>query len=177
MVTRKLNAEQFENFTESFKGVVFVYTRNDGRETAHHFLGNEYEAVDKSQDEVFRVFKNLVATFWSVKQKEIELQADNGGIKSNLRASTPSAIIFHSSKGELIKRFDLDESVWAKIGLVPTKKDLEKTARDYKKTIHAAAKAAFDALGFRVILPKDEVKPEVKTEKEKKTEKAEVLPA
>ena len=58
-----------------------------------------------------------------------------------------------------MKRFDLEESVWAKIGLVPTKKDFERTARDYKKAIHAAAKASFDALGFRVALPREAEQP------------------
>lgn len=43
----------------------------------------------------------------------------------------------------------MEESVWAKIGLLPTKKDLERTARDYKTAIHAATKASFETLDFR----------------------------
>ena len=58
-----------------------------------------------------------------------------------------------------MKRFELEESLSAKIGLVPTKKDFERTARDYKKAIHAAAKASFDALGFRVALPREAEQP------------------
>ena len=38
--------------------------------------------------------------------------------------------------------------MWARIGLVPTKVDLEKSNRDFAKTIHAAAKAIRDAMNF-----------------------------
>lgn len=98
-------------------------------------------------------------TFWAVKAEEIKLREANDGIRSKLRATTPCAVIFRTEKGETVKRFDLEESVWAKIGLVPTKKDFERTARDYKKAIHAAAKASFDALGFRVALPREAEQP------------------
>lgn len=181
MATCKLNAEQFANFTQNSAGIVLVYqsTNKEGVtvETAHHFWGAEYEAAEKSQDEVFRVWKNVVATFWAVKQKEIDLRADNDGIRSKLRASTPARIIFNTAKGERIKSYDLVDSVWQKIGLVPTKKDLERTARDYKKAIHAATKASFEALGFRVELPKEAEKPvekpiEVIEPKAKKSEVA-----
>lgn len=163
MATCKLNAEQFANLNSNFAGIVLVYksTNKDGvtTETAQHFWGAEYEAANKTQDEVFRVWKNVVATFWAVKQKETDLRVDNDGIRSKLRASTPAQIIFNTANGERIKSYDLVESVWQKIGLVPTKKDLERTARDYKKAIHAATKASFDALGFRVELPKEAEKP------------------
>jgi hypothetical protein len=156
MATCKLNTAQFAELGNGFSGVILVYTGQDGKETAQHFFGADYEPADKSQDEVFRVWKNVVATFWAVKQEETKLRTDNDGIRSKLRASTPSAIIFHTAKKEKIKSYQLDESVWARIGLVPTKKDLERSARDYKKAIHAATRASFDALGFRVELPKEE---------------------
>ncbi|WP_206759854.1 hypothetical protein [Dysgonomonas sp. GY75] len=98
------------------------------------------------------MWKNVVMTFWSVKAEESRLREDNDGIRSKLRAATPSSIIFHDDKGNRVTSYQLDQSVWAKIGLVPTKKDFERTARDYKKAIHAATKASFDALGFRVDL-------------------------
>ena len=98
-------------------------------------------------------------TFWAVKAEEIKLREANDGIRSKLRATTPCAVIFRTEKGETVKRFELEESVWAKIGLVPTKKDFERTARDYKKAIHAAAKASFDTLGFRVALPREAEQP------------------
>ncbi len=175
MATSKLNAVQFAELSKNFNGVMLIYTNQDGKQTAQHFFGQEYEPADKSQDEMFRVWKNVVATFWAVKQEEIKLRADNDGIRSKLRASTPSEIIFRSKAGEMIKSYQLDFSVWSRIGLVPTKKDFERTARDYKKAIHAATKASFDALGFRVELPKEE-----KTEDKKanaKTEKVVVTAA
>ena len=177
MATSKLNAEQFENQKSNFAGVLLVYesTNKEGVITrnAQHFFGAEYEAADKSQDEMFRVWKNVVATFWAVKQKETNLRADNDGIRSKLRASTPSEVIIHTANGERVKRYELLESVWQKIGLVPTKKDLERTARDYKKAIHAATKASFEALGFRVELPKEVEQPTEQTVEQSaaKTEK------
>lgn len=154
MATSKLNAEQFENLENSAKGVLLVYTSQDGKKTAQHFLGAEYEPVDKSQNEIFRVWKNVLITFWAVKKEELKLRESNDGIRSKFRASIPTEIIFRASNGDA-KRFPLETSVWSRIGLVPTKKDFERTERDYKKAIHAAAKASFDALGFRVALPKE----------------------
>lgn len=163
MATSKLNAEQFANLMNELKGVTLVYKSvdRDGneKESAQNFFGSDYEPKDKTQNEVFRVWKNVVMTFWAVKAEEIKLREANDGIRSKLRATTPCAIIFRTANGEMVKRFDLEESVWAKIGLVPTKKDFERTARDYKKSIHAAAKASFDALGFRVALPRESEKP------------------
>ena len=162
MATCKLNAEQFSHFISDFAGVMLVYksTNRDGvtSETAQHFWGEDYEVSNifsdpkEMENEVFRVWKNVVATFWSVKQKEMELRQDNDGIRSKLRASTPAEIIIHTSNRIRVRRYELEESVWSKIGLVPTKKDLERTARDFKKAIHAATKASFDALSFRVDL-------------------------
>lgn len=166
MATSKLNAEQFANLSSNFAGVVLVYnsTNKDGEttSTAQHFFGADYEPKDKSQDEIFRVWKNVVETFWAVKSKETVLREDNDGIRSKLRASTPTAIIFKTNNGETAKRFDLEQSVWQKIGLVPTKKDLERSARDYKNAIHRATKASFDALGFRMEFAKEAEKPSEK---------------
>ncbi|MDR2810450.1 MAG: hypothetical protein LBB84_07845, partial [Tannerellaceae bacterium] len=67
--------------------------------------------------------------------------------------------------------YQLDESVWARIGLVPTKKDLERSVRDYKKAIHAATKASFEALGFRLELPKEEKKADNASKPAEKPEK------
>ena len=144
MATSRLNSEEFVNLVNGLKGVILVYksTDRDGneKETAQQFFGADYEPKDKTQDEIFRVWKNVVMTFWAVKAEEIKLREANDGIRSKLRATTPCAVIFRTEKGETVKRFELEESVWAKIGLVPTKKDFERTARDYKKAIHAAAK-------------------------------------
>lgn len=158
MVTSKLNAEDFKNLENSAKGVLLVYTSQDGKKTAQQFFGAEYEPVDKSQNEIFRVWKNVLITFWAVKKEELKLRESNDGIRSKFRASIPTEIIFRASNGDT-KRFPLETSVWSRIGLVPTKKDFERTDRDYKKAIHAAAKASFDALGFRVALPKEAEQP------------------
>lgn len=154
MATSKLNAEDFKNLENSAKGVLLVYTSQDGKKTAQQFLGAEYEPVDKSQNEIFRVWKNVLITFWAVKKEELKLRESNDGIRSKFRASIPTEIIFRASNGDT-KRFPLETSVWSRIGLVPTKKDFERTNRDYNKAIHNAAKASFDALGFRVALPKE----------------------
>lgn len=163
MATIKLNAEQFANLVNGLKGVILVYKSVDRegneKEAAQQFFGADYEPKDKTQNEIFRVWKNVVMTFWAVKAEEIKLREANDGIRSKLRATTPCTIIFRTANGETVKRFDLEESVWAKIGLVPTKKDFERTARDYKKAIHAAAKASFDALGFRVALLREAEQP------------------
>ena len=155
MTTSKLNAEDFKELENSAKGVLLVYTSQDGKKTAQQFFGAEYEPTSKSQNEIFRVWKNVLITFWAVKKEELKLRESNDGIRSKFRASIPTEIIFRASNGDT-KRFPLETSVWSRIGLVPTKKDFERTERDYKKAIHAAAKASFDALGFRVALPKDE---------------------
>lgn len=158
MATCKVNSEDFKELENSAKGVLLVYTSQDGKKTAQQFFGAEYEPVDKSQNEIFRVWKNVLITFWAVKKEELKLRESNDGIRSKFRASIPTEIIFHASNGDT-KRFPLETSVWSRIGLVPTKKDFERTERDYKKAIHAAAKASFDALGFRVALPKEAEQP------------------
>lgn len=90
-------------------------------------------------------------------KEELKLRESNDGIRSKFRASIPTEIIFRASNGDA-KRFPLETSVWSRIGLVPTKKDFERTNRDYNKAIHNAAKASFDALGFRVALPRESEK-------------------
>ncbi|NDV80803.1 hypothetical protein [Bacteroides sp. 51] len=172
MKTVKFNATQYAELARTLTGTILVYTTQDGKESAQQFFGPEFEPADKSENEIFRVWKNVMATFWSVKAEENKLREDNDGIRSKLRASTPSSVIFRTAKGETVKSYQLDESVWARIGLVPTKKDFERTARDYAKAIHRAAKASFDALGFRIMLAKEETTEVSKTEKKvKPTEK------
>jgi len=170
MAISKLNAEQTANLASNAKGIVLVYNGKEGKNTAMHFFGSDYEANDKTQDELFKVLKNLVATYWGVKAAETVLREANDGIRSKLRASTPAQIIVCTAKGEVVKKYDLDESVWARIGLMPTKKDLERSARDQKTYQHNATKAMMDALGFRLLpvsaeLPKAEAT-------DKKTDKA-----
>ncbi len=135
------------------------YAGKDGKNTAMHFSGADYEPTDKLQNELFRVLQNLVATHWDVKAKETALREANDGIRAKLRASTPAVIIVRSAKGETVQRYALEESVWARIGLIPTKKDLERSARDQKKYRHNATKAMMDALGFRLLPVSNEAAP------------------
>lgn len=171
MAISKLNSEQFAGTETGLKGIIFVYNGKDGAQTALHFFGKDYEPADKTQNEVFRAIKNVVNTFWSVKETETKLREDADGIRSKLRASTPSAIIIRTEKGEKVNVYDLTESVWARLGFVPTKKDMERSARDKKKAIHNATKAIFEAMNFRVTLPKETAEPKkIEAEKETKIE-------
>ena len=160
MATAKLNKEQYANIG-SFAGVMLVYnsTNKEGEtvQTAQHFWGSDFEPADNSDNEIFRVVKNLVATIWHTIAEEKKLREDADGIRSKFRATTPAEIIICGANCSRIKRYDLTDSVWARIGLVPTKKDLEKSNRDFAKTIHAAAKAIRDAMNFAPNLAKTEV--------------------
>ena len=151
MATSKLNKEQYANIG-SFAGIMLVYnsTNKDGElvQTAQHFFGADFEPADKSDNEIFRVIKNMVATMWHTIAEEKKLRADADGIRSKFRATTPAEIIICEKSGNRIKKYDLTDSVWARIGLVPTKVDLEKSNRDFQKTIHAAAKAIRNAMDF-----------------------------
>lgn len=162
MAISKLSADQFANLASNASGVIFEYAGKEGKNSALQFFGKDYEPSAKTQDELFRVLKNVVSTFWGVKTAENSYRETNDGIRSKLRASTPFRIIIRTDKGETVKVYDLADSVWAKIGLMPTKVDLERSARDQKKYIHNAAKTLMDALNFRVELPKEEQKPTTK---------------
>ena len=74
MAISKLNAEQFANMAVNAAGGIFEYAGKDGKNTAMHFFGADYEATVKTQDEMFRVLRNVVTTFWEVKTKESLLQ-------------------------------------------------------------------------------------------------------
>lgn len=160
MATCRWNSEEYAALENSSQGVILVYTDTKGKKSAQYFFGEGYVPANKTQDAVFKVWRNVVATFWNVKHVELGLRKDNDGIRTKLRASTPSEIIFRAENGD-VKRFQLEFSVWSKVGLIPTKKDLERLskARDLKEAIHRAAKASFDALGFRVQLAKEETAP------------------
>ena len=94
--------------------------------------------------------KNVVLTFWNAKIIEAGLKADNGGIALKLRSTTPAAIIVRTANGKA-EEWDIEGSVWSRIGLMPTKKDIEACkGKEGKKKMHRAAVASFDALNFRV---------------------------
>lgn len=134
----RYNSVQFENLDlNKLAGVTLVYKSVNKDGDTHfsglNFAGDEFTPADGTQDEIFRVWKNVVATFWNVKAVEAGLREDNGGIASKLRSGTPCEIIVRAGNGKVAKRWDVEGSVWSRIGLVPTKKDLECAARDFKK--------------------------------------------
>ena len=104
----RLNSVQFEAMNvNEMVGVTLVYksVNRDGEThfSGLNFAGDEYTPKDKTQDEIFRVWKNVVATFWTVKAIEAGLRVDNGGIASKLRAGTPAEIIVRTSDGKRLK--------------------------------------------------------------------------
>ena len=149
----RLSAAQFENLTNNAEGVTLVYRsiNRDGEihESAVVFTGEEHTPKNRKQDEIFRVWKGVVTTFWNAKILEASLKKDNGGIAVKLRSSTPAAIIVRCADKKEAVRWDVEGSIWQRIGLIPTKRDMEECAREYKKKTFKAAKASFDALNFR----------------------------
>ncbi|WP_314815935.1 molecular chaperone DnaJ [Hoylesella nanceiensis] len=151
----KFNANQFANLNRSnLLGVTLIYRRvnKEGvtEESAINFSGEGFTPENRKQNEVFKVWKNVVLTFWNAKIIEAGLKADNGGIALKLRSTTPAAIIVRTANGKA-EEWDIEGSVWSRIGLMPTKKDIEACkGKEGKKKMHRAAVASFDALNFRV---------------------------
>lgn len=106
MATSKLNKEQYANLS-AFAGVMLVYnsTNKDGElvQTAQHFWGKDFEPADNSDNEIFRVVKNLVATIWHTVAEEKKLREDADGIRSKFRATTPAEIIICDNRNNRIK--------------------------------------------------------------------------
>ena len=105
----RYNSVQFENLNANeLVGVTLVYKSVNRDGETHYsglnFAGDEYTPKDKTQDEIFRVWKNVVATFWTVKAVEAGLREDNGGIASKLRSGTPAEIIVRTSDCKVSKK-------------------------------------------------------------------------
>lgn len=88
----RYNSVQFENLDlNKLAGVTLVYKSVNKDGDTHfsglNFAGDEFTPADGTQDEIFRVWKNVVATFWNVKAVEAGLREDNGGIASKLRSA------------------------------------------------------------------------------------------
>lgn len=176
----KFNADQFANMDIHVAGIIFVYAGKDGNDTAMHFSGKEYEMTAKTQDEFIRVMRNLKTTLWLVKEKETELREKNDGIRCKYRTTTPTTIYVNMANKERAKVFETSDCDFSKFGFFPTKKDLERSARDKKKYIHASTIAMLEALNFRVEFPKAETTTDTKVEtkkKEKVQKKTDTAPA
>ena len=158
-----LNAKQFEAILPNLSqhaGVILAYTGSTGATTGLRFFGDDFTPKNGSQKEAFRCWKNIYTVFRTVKAKEVELRADNDAIRSKLRAGTPSQIYFVTADGKIVQTYELSDSIWKSVGLVPSKKDLEMTGRELSTAIHKAAEASFTAIGMRELLPKEgEIKP------------------
>ena len=165
MAISKFNAEQFAHMNQNSAGIIFVYAGKEGKNTAVHFFGSEFEATAKTQDEILRVVRNCLLEQWQAKAKEFSLKEDNNGIATKFRASTPAEIIINSAKNERIRRYDTSASSFAKFGFVPTKKDVErlKTTSSQKTHILKAAVATLEALNFRTEFPRSEEAPATET--------------
>ena len=157
MTFTKISTKEFEYMEETnskFSGIMFVYKSNyrgEVRKSALHLGGAEFTPISGTQDEMFRTWKNVISAFWCAALQEEKYKEDNAGIKSKLSGKCPSEIIVCSSDCKTQKRWDVAAMVWEKIGLLPTKKDMEACKKEYKKKIHKAALASFDALKFRMV--------------------------
>lgn len=153
-----LNSKEFEALAPNLSqhpGVMLVYSGMNGAKTALRFYGDDFTPKNATQDEAFRCWRNIYTVFRTVKQTEAALREKNDGIRSKLRAGTPSQVYFITAEGKIVQTYELADSIWKSVGLVPTKKDLEMTGRDLKKAINDAARASFTAIGMRDLLPKE----------------------
>lgn len=147
----KYNSVQFSEVSNNqLAGVALVYRseRKDGTvvETCIHLGGPEFVPENGTQDEIFRVWKNALKLHWDAKRSEAGLKVDNAGIAVKLRASTPTEIYVRKVDGRTAFKWDAESSIFARVGIMPTAKDLLELARDYKKKMHKAAQASFAAL-------------------------------
>lgn len=165
----KFNATQFAEVNRTnLLGVTLIYrrTNKDGvtEESAINFAGDGFVPESRKQDDVFKAWKNVVLTFWNAKIMEAGLKVDNGNVATKLRATTPAAIIVRTADGKS-ESWDIEGSIWSRIGLTPTKKDIEECkGKAGKKKMHRAAVASFNALNFRVKF--DDLVPVEETETE-----------
>lgn len=165
----KFNATQFAEVNRAnLLGVTLIYrrTNKDGvtEESAINFAGDGFVPESRKQDDVFKAWKNVVLTFWNAKIIEAGLKEDNGNISTKLRATTPAAIIVRATNGKA-EMWDIEGSIWSRIGLMPTKRDIEACkGKDGKKKMHRAAVASFNALNFRIKF--DDLMPTEETETE-----------
>lgn len=170
MKVRALNSKQFEAMNGNLSqmtGVMLIYAGANDAKTALYLSGDEFTPKNGTQNEAFRVWKNVYTLFRGVKAAEISLRQDNDAIRSKLRAGTPEKVVFVAASGKVTESYDLSASVWKSVGLVPTKKDLDLKGRDLKTAIHKAAEASFKAISMRDLLPMEQTEQTDKVETDK----------
>lgn len=156
MAITKYNSAQFSEVSNNqLAGVTMVYrsVRKNGDivETAIHFGGKGYvpeTGADAKETEVnlFRVWKEVLTVFWNARYDCAVLQKDNSGITSKLRATTPTEIVVRYTDGSVAFKWIAADSTYARVGIVPGSKELKMKRNDYKKHIHKASVASFNAL-------------------------------
>lgn len=150
MIISKYSSVQYSEVSNSqLAGVTLAYRserKNGIVESAIHLGGADFVPENGTEREVFRVWKNTLKLHWDAKRVEKGLKVDNGGIATKLRATTPTYIVVRLNNGETIFRWDSSESIFARVGIMPTQKDLDELEREYKKKLHKAAMASMNAL-------------------------------
>jgi hypothetical protein len=152
-ITRYNSVQFSEVSNQQLAGVTLVYrsTDKDGNDkySAVHLGGAEFVPENGTEAELFRVWKNAIKLHWDAKRQESGLKIDNGGIAVKLRASTPYEIVVRDEDGFVKLCWESEDSVFARIGIMPTARDLVQLERDYKKKLHKAAKASFEAMKLK----------------------------
>nr|DAK54583.1 MAG TPA: hypothetical protein [Caudoviricetes sp.] len=147
----RYNSVQFSEVSNNqLAGVSLVYrsVRKDGTvtETCIHLGGDEFVPANGTETAIFKVWRNALKIHWDAKKSEAGLKVDNGGIAVKLRTSTPAEIVVRKADGKTVFRWDAESSIFARVGIMPTAKDLLELNRDYKKKMNKAAEASFKAL-------------------------------
>ena len=163
-ITTYKSVQFSEVSNKELAGVALIYrsTHKDGTTTTTciHFGGEEFLPQNGSAKEAFRVWKNTIKLHWDAKRLESGLKKDNGGIATKLRTTTPAEIVIRKANGDTMFRWSVESSIFARVGIMPTAKDLEELNRDYKKKMHQAASASFNALKTRFIFESLDKAPE-----------------
>lgn len=160
MAITKYNSTQFSQVpNKQLAGVTFMYrsVRKNGdiSETAVHFGGADFVpelGADAKETEcnLFRVWKQVLTIFWNARFDCNLLYQDNSGILSKLRATTPTEITVRYADGGVAYKWLHADSAYARIGIVPGTRELQLKRNDFKKCIHKAAVASFNALKGKV---------------------------
>lgn len=154
MNINKVGIKQYAEIGNTLKGVVFVYVSTNG-ESAIHLNGSDFTPADGTKEEVWRVWKNALKLHWDLALILKGLKKDNGGIRGKLRTSTPAQIIVRNDSGKVVFRWVKETSVFDAVGIMPTKADIDEVekeraeTKDYKKKMHRAASASFNALKLK----------------------------
>ncbi len=155
MAIQKIGIKQYaETNANTLAGVTLVYISANG-ESAVHLSGEDFTPANKTNDEIFRVWKNALKVHWDLALVLKGLKKDNAGIRGKLRSTTPAYIVVRTQSGETALRWVKETSMFDAIGIMPTLADLKEVeeergkTKDYKQKMHRAAAASFNALKLK----------------------------